>query len=82
MFMFFESVYYNQRNQKRFQVTQEVLKKNKIQSVICPLQSKSKLLQVFEMLIFGSYVSYYLGLLNSINPAPTPYVHYFKKRMK
>lgn len=81
LFVFFKSQYYNRRNQKRYQVTQEVLKKNRIQYVACPLQSQSKLLQAFEMLIFGSYVTYYLALLNNVNPTPTPYVKYFKRRI-
>ena len=82
VFLFFESGFYNKRNQKRYEVTQSVLEKNKVAYLTCPLQSKSKLLQVFEMMIFGSYVSFYLGLLNGVNPTPTPYVKYFKKRMK
>ena len=82
MFLFFESKHYNTRNKKRYNVTQAVLAKNKINYMACPLQTRSKLLQSFEMLIFGSYVSFYLGLLNNINPTPTPYVKYFKNRMK
>jgi len=81
-FVFFESNLYHKRNQKRYQITQTVMEKNKANYMVCPLQTRSKLMQVFEMLIFGSYVTYYLALLNKVNPAPTPYVQYFKRRMK
>jgi hypothetical protein len=36
---------------------------------------------VFETLLFGSYVNYYLALLNRTNPTPIPTVDYFKRRL-
>jgi len=80
-FIFIESVFYNKKNQERIEITKRVLSKNKVGYVSCRLAGKTKLEQSFEMLSFGSYVSFYLAMLNNINPAPVPWVDYFKKEL-
>jgi hypothetical protein len=45
------------------------------------LQSSSKLEQIFEVLVLGEYVSFYLSMLYDIDPAPIPWVDYFKKKL-
>jgi len=69
------------RIQKRFLITKKVLTKNKISFIVHPVKSETKISQVFETLLFGSYVNYYMAILNGINPAPVPYVDFFKKEL-
>ncbi len=81
-FIFFESTLYHQRNQERIKITQDVLHKNKINYLSYKLQGQTELIQVFEMLLIGSYVSFYLAMLNKVNPAKIPWVDYFKTQLK
>lgn len=80
-FLFIESNLYLPRIKKRFKVTQKILKKYKIPYINNLVSGKEKLTQVFSMLLFGSYVNYYLALLNNIDPSPIPWVDYFKKEL-
>lgn len=81
-FVFIESGRYNNRNKKRFTITKRVLKKHNIPYYSVTLKSKSALAQAFEALLFGSYASFYLSLLNGIDPSPIPVVDYFKTQLK
>lgn len=82
-FLFVESALYHSRNKRRFPITKKVIKKNNIEFSSYQAQGKTKLLQSFEVLLFGSYLSYYLAVLNKIkNPSAIPWVDYFKKELK
>jgi len=80
-FCFFESQLYHPRNSERLKITKDVLRKNKINYLSYKLQGKTELTQSFEMLLFGSYVSFYLAMLNNVDPAPIPWVDYFKTQL-
>lgn len=80
-FVFFTSKFYPTNIKKRFDLTKEVVEKNNISAEILELTGTDKLSQVFEMLTLSSYVSFYLALLYGINPAPIPWVDYFKKKL-
>ena len=82
IFLFFESGLYHSKNQKRLQITRDVLHKNKINYLTYVLQAKDKLSQSLEMAIFGSYLSFYLAVLNNVNPSFIPWVDYFKAQLK
>ena len=43
---------------------------------------KAKLGQTGEVLVLGSYISYYSALLEGIDPTAIPYVDYFKKELR
>ena len=80
-FIMFNSKLYNTRNQVRYLITKKILQKNNIPSQLYQLKSKDKLSQSLEMLIIGSYISYYLSLLNNLDPSPIPWVDYFKDQL-
>jgi glucose/mannose-6-phosphate isomerase len=77
-FVLVESTLYDKRVQKRFAITKEILQKNNIAVFPYPAQEKTKLLQVAELLVFSSYVSFYSALLEGIDPTAIPVVDYFK----
>ncbi|MFA5134959.1 MAG: bifunctional phosphoglucose/phosphomannose isomerase [Patescibacteria group bacterium] len=81
-FVFFESGRYLPKIQKRFTITQKVLRKSGIPFEAVRVRSTSALEQVFEVLVFGSYLSFYLALLRGIDPSPIPFVDYFKKQLQ
>ncbi|MBU0637070.1 MAG: SIS domain-containing protein [Patescibacteria group bacterium] len=82
VFLFFYSQFFHQRIQKRIKLTKQIIEKNKITVVDHVLQGQNKLKQVFEMLQIGTWVSYYLGALNQVDPIEIPWVDWFKKGMK
>ena len=81
-FVFFSSALYYPKNQARFKVTQQVLAKNKIKFSNYKLSASDQLDSALEMLIFGSYVSFYLAILNGVNPSKIPWVDYFKTQLE
>jgi len=82
IFLLFESELYEEKVQKRFRVTQEVVGKNNLPLETIKLEAKTKLEQCFELIGFGAFVNFYLAMLYGINPAPIPWVDFFKAELK
>lgn len=81
MFCLFESTLYNDRVQKRYEVTKKVLDKNEIEFLLYKCESLNKLSQACEVLILGSYLSFYSAMLEGIDPTAIPYVDFFKEQL-
>lgn len=82
LFIMLESNNYHKRVVKRYNITKKVLDKNKISHISYQTQEKDKLLESCELLVLGSYISYYSAILKNIDPTDIPYVDYFKAQMK
>lgn len=82
VFLFYLSSLYDLRNQQRYQITKEVIKKNAYRVLEYKASAKDKIGQTFETIIFNSYVSFYLAILNKVDPSKIPWVDYFKKSLK
>jgi len=82
IFIFINSRLYYARNQKRYKITQTVIQKNKMKFFEFMPKAQNKLLQSFEVLQWGSYLSYYLALANKTDPSPIPWVDYFKNALQ
>ena len=80
-FIFVESDLFTEKTKVRIKVTKEVLKKNKIRYLEYKCLGRKALLQNFEVLSFGSYLSYFFALTNNLNPSPIPFVDFFKDRL-
>ncbi len=81
LFFFIDSTLYHKRIGQRAILTKKVVKQNKIEVLDHKLNAKTKLLQSFELLQYGTWLSYYLGILNNVNPAEVPFVSWFKKEL-
>lgn len=81
-FVLLESALYDTRIQKRFEVTKKVLDKNEINHWSYIAQEKDKISQACEILVFGSYVSFYGAMLQGIDPTAIPFVDFFKEQLK
>ncbi len=81
IFFLIESPHYYERIIKRYPITLDVIEKNGGKGLIYKTTSKTKLGEVVEILVLGSYISFYLAMLNDINPSPIPWVDYFKERL-
>jgi len=82
LFVTFFSSLYGPKIQKRFEVTEDVIRQNGIEVIRHTLASNTKLGQVFELLVFSSFVTMYLAGLYGVNPEQIPYVDYFKAQLK
>lgn len=80
-FVLFASKLYSERVQKRYPITADVIGQNHVEVTTYELFSPTKLSQVIELLSLGSYVQMYLAALYGIDPAPIPWVNYFKEQM-
>jgi glucose/mannose-6-phosphate isomerase len=81
VFLIFNSSLYDPRVARRLELTKEIIKKNKINFVEYFLSGKTKLEQAAELLQFGGWLTFYLGLLNGANPSLIPWVDWFKKQI-
>lgn len=81
VFLFFDSALYHPRVQRRAELTKQVVKKNGIEVLEYKLSGESKLDQAFELLQFGMWLTFYLAILNQVNPAEIAWVDWFKKQL-
>src|SRR6056297_64577 len=81
-FLFIDSDKYHPRVQRRSELSKEVARKNGAKVLQYQVKEFSRLGQCAQVLQFGSWVSFYLGILNNVNPAQIPWVDWFKKELK
>jgi glucose/mannose-6-phosphate isomerase len=80
-FIFMNSVLYPPKISLRMKLTQQIVEDNTIHTTAIPLQAKSKLAQAFELIAFFSFCSFYLAMLEGIDPSPIPFVDTFKDEL-
>lgn len=69
------------RLDKRLNLTDTVFEQNKLPVFQYRAQSTNRLGQALEILAFGSWLSYYLGLLHGVDPVKIPWVDLFKAKL-
>lgn len=79
--IFFDSNLYSKRIQQRMSITKDVVSQNGIQNYTYIAKSKTPFSQVFETIQFGSYSNFYLTMRYGQDPAPIPWVDYFKNKL-
>jgi glucose/mannose-6-phosphate isomerase len=82
IFIFMQSLLYHQKNIIRMKLTQKIVEDNNIDTITIPLQARTKIEQVFEMLTMLGFAGFYLGMLEGIDPSPIPFVESFKVQLK
>jgi len=73
---------YQAENQKRVTVTEQTLEDHGFPVTLHQLTEETKLGQVFELLMLGTYTSFYLAMLHNVDPGPIPVVDWFKAELK
>lgn len=71
----------DQKLKKRLTLTKEVVKKNNINTEMILLSGISGLGQTMEIIQLGSWLTFYLAMLNNIDPTEIPWVDYFKENL-
>lgn len=80
--LFLESNLYAPKIAKRFTLTKEVVEKNNKAAFSYKLFGTTRLSQVLELLMLGSFVTFYLGIAYKQDPSLIPWVDYFKEQLK
>jgi glucose/mannose-6-phosphate isomerase len=73
---------YNKQIRKRFDITAEILEEQGAHVIDYHAGGGSRLEECGEVVQFSTFVSYYLGMLNKVNPRETPFVAMLKKKLK
>ena len=81
-FLFLQSEFYDLEIEKRFQITQDVVRRNEIEIELWQAKGRTRLIQVFETIYFGAFVSFYLTIFYQVDPATIPWVEFFKEELK
>lgn len=82
IFWFVNSALYSPKLQLRLELTQDVVTKNNFPSKVIQLTAQDPFIQAFELIQLGAYTNFYLSMLHGIDPAPIPWVDYFKGQLK
>jgi len=69
----------NSRNRLRYEATAQLLAKAKIKHELVGAIGKTVLPQMMSLILFGDYVSFYLAILNRIDPTPVDSIDFVKK---
>ncbi len=69
------------RTSRRMDATKHILKKDKIQVIEVRSMGKGLLSRIFSLIYIGDFVSFYLAILNRIDPTPVERVTYLKKEL-
>jgi glucose/mannose-6-phosphate isomerase len=72
---------FNQRVKLRYEVTGELLDRAGVEHEFVDSEGGSLLSQMMSLVSFGDYVSYYLALLNRVDPTPVNVINYLKERL-
>ncbi len=79
--IFFNSNLYPEKIVKRMSLTNDVVEKNGVSTYLYDLNSENRIEQSLELLLFGGYVTFYLGILYGLDPSLIPWVDYFKEKL-
>lgn len=83
IFVFLNSSHYSLRIKQRFELTGDVVLKNKIAAFNYQLpEALDKLTDAFSLITFGAFASFYLAMTHRLDPTPIPWVDYFKDSLK
>ena len=67
------------RSRLRYQATAKLLTMSEINHEIVAARGECVLAQMMSMVLFGDYVSFYLAMLNGIDPTPVDSINFLKK---
>ena len=81
LFVFFRSHCYSEPVRKRFAITKDVVEKQKVATHDIELSGPNKISQVLEAFTLSGYTTYYMAMLNNLDPVAIPWVDYFKTEL-
>ena len=65
----------------RYRITSEILEKTGVRHEIISSEGEDELTQMMSLVYLGDWVSYYLAMLNRVDPMPVKMIDYLKARL-
>ncbi len=65
----------------RYGLTQEILARHTVKHRTVEATGESPLAQMMELVLLGDYVSFYLAILNGVDPTQVAQIDYLKSRL-
>lgn len=70
-----------ERLRRRYMITADILRRSGVKHEIVESQGDNRLSHMMGLTYFGDWVSYYLAMLNGVDPSPVGNIAYLKKRL-
>jgi glucose/mannose-6-phosphate isomerase len=81
-FIILESKYDLDRNKLRENIVGQILQQRKVSFENVSIDpTGSKLAEMYQMILFGDFVGFYLAILNNVNPEPVKIIEFLKDRL-
>jgi glucose/mannose-6-phosphate isomerase len=71
----------NPRNRLRYEATAKLMTRAKIKHEMVEARGASALAQMLSLILLGDYVSFYLAVLNEVDPTPIDSIDFVKKHL-
>ena len=69
------------RVEQRREITRKIIGEKVVEFIICPTKGKGEMSRVFSLIYLGDLVSYYLAILNQVDPSPVACIEDLKKEL-
>ncbi|MBI4092580.1 MAG: hypothetical protein HY420_01520 [Candidatus Kerfeldbacteria bacterium] len=80
-FVFADSSSLSQKLRSRLRITSQLVDRRHISTVVQRVHGQTLLEEAFDVLTLGGFVSFYLSILNHVDPLAIPTVDEFKRRL-
>jgi len=71
----------HERVKERVKIVSGIIKKSGSDVILLKRETGSRLARIFSLLYIGDFVSFYLAILNNIDPTPVEVIDYLKKEL-
>ena len=69
------------RVEQRRGITRKIIEDKIAEFIVCPTRGKGKMARMFSLIFLGDLVSYYLAILNQVDPSPVACIEDLKKEL-
>jgi len=69
------------RIEQRWEITRKIIEDKVVEFIICPTRGKGKMARMFSLIFLGDLASYYLAILNQVDPSPVAYIKDLKEEL-
>ncbi|MCJ7656372.1 MAG: bifunctional phosphoglucose/phosphomannose isomerase [Candidatus Atribacteria bacterium] len=69
------------RVEQRREITRKIIQDKVAEFIVCPTKGKGKMSRMFSLIFLGDLASYYLAILNQVDPSPVACIEDLKKEL-
>jgi glucose/mannose-6-phosphate isomerase len=71
----------HKRTRERMRISKEIIKKSGPEVIVLEREKGGRLARTYSLIYIGDFVSFYLAILNNIDPTPVEAIDYLKKEL-